>query len=171
MAAWVVAKAITMTAKQYQGGFTLIELMVTLTILAVLASVALPLSQIAATRNREDELRRALWQIRNGIDEYKKASDEGRVRKNLDDSGYPPTLEALVEGVKDAKDPSGKMIYFMRRIPRDPFCDCPNQSNAETWGLRNYASSPDSPEAGKDVFDVYSTSRGIALNGVPYREW
>ncbi|WP_028454221.1 type II secretion system protein [Chitinilyticum litopenaei] len=154
-----------------QTGFTLIELMVTLTILAVLASVALPLSQIAATRNREEDLRRALWQIREGIDNYKKASDEGRVRKNLDDSGYPPTLEALVEGVKDSKDPAGKNIYFMRRIPRDPFCDCPTLSNAETWGKRNYASPPDSPEEGTDVFDVYSKSGGTGLNGVPYREW
>ncbi|MBE9610404.1 type II secretion system protein [Chitinilyticum piscinae] len=154
-----------------QRGFTLIELMVTLTILAVLASVALPLSQIAATRNREDQLRQALAQIRTGIDDYKKAADEGRVRKNLDDTGYPPTLQTLVDGVKDAKDPSGKMIYFLRRIPRDPFCDCPQQSNAETWGLRSYASAPDSPEAGKDVFDVYSNSRAIGLNGVPYREW
>lgn len=152
-------------------GFTLIELMVTLTILAVLATVALPLSQVAATRNREDELRRALWQIRSGIDNYKAAVDANRVNKSLDESGYPPTLESLVEGVKDLKDPAGKKIYFLRRLPRDPFCDCPSKTNAQTWGLRSYASPPDAPAEGRDVYDVYSTSDKTGLNGVPYRDW
>ncbi|QLG88201.1 type II secretion system protein [Chitinibacter bivalviorum] len=154
-----------------QAGFTLIELMVTLTILAVLATVALPLSQVAATRSREEELRRSLWQIRNAIDQYKLAADAGKVNKSLEDSGYPATLETLVEGVKDLKDPGGRKIYFLRRLPRDPFCDCPSKSNAQTWGLRSYASPPDSPAEGRDVYDVYSLSSNIGLNGVSYREW
>ncbi|UXY16807.1 type II secretion system GspH family protein [Chitiniphilus purpureus] len=153
------------------GGFTLIELMVTLTILAVLASVALPLSQVAATRSREEELRRALWQIRSAIDAYKQATDEGRVQKSLDESGYPPELAALTDGVKDVKDPTGRNIYFLRRMPRDPFCDCPSMTNAQTWGLRSYASPPDAPAEGRDVYDVYSKSEGAGLNGVPYRDW
>ncbi|HSC81758.1 MAG TPA: type II secretion system protein [Chitinolyticbacter sp.] len=154
-----------------ERGFTLIELMVTLTILAVLASVALPLSQVAATRSREEDLRRALWQIRSAIDAYKVASDEGKVQKSLDDSGYPPDLATLVDGIKDIKDPTGKKIYFLRRIPRDPFCDCPSKTNAETWGLRSYASPADAPAEGRDVYDVYSTAEGTGLNGLPYRDW
>lgn len=154
-----------------QHGFTLIELMVTLTILAVLASVALPLSQIAATRTREEQLRQALWQMRSGIDAYKQAVDDGRVNKSLEDTGYPPDLKTLVDGVKDLKDPTGKKIYFLRRIPRDPFCDCASKSDAETWGLRSYASSADSPEEGRDVYDVFSLSNGVGLNGSPYRKW
>ncbi|WP_255989771.1 type II secretion system protein [Chitinolyticbacter albus] len=154
-----------------ERGFTLIELMVTLTILAVLASVALPLSQVAATRSREEDLRRALWQIRSAIDAYKVASDEGKLQKSLDDSGYPPDLATLVDGIKDIKDPTGKKIYFLRRIPRDPFCDCPSKTNAETWGLRSYASPADAPAEGRDVYDVYSTAEGIGLNGLPYRDW
>ncbi|QLI82563.1 type II secretion system protein [Chitinibacter fontanus] len=154
-----------------QQGFTLIELMVTLTILAVLATVALPLSQVASTRNREEELRRSLWQIRAAIDQYKIAADGGRVNKSLEDSGYPESLNVLVEGVKDLKDPGGRKIYFLRRMPRDPFCDCPSRTNAQTWGLRSYASPPDAPAEGRDVYDVYSLSSNIGLNGVSYREW
>jgi general secretion pathway protein G len=154
-----------------QQGFTLIELMVTLTILAVLATVAMPLSQIASTRQREEELRRALWQIRTGIDAYKQAADDGQIKKSLDESGYPASLSLLVAGVKDAKDPNGKMMYFMRRLPRDPFCDCPASSDEKTWGLRSYNSPPDSPQEGRDVFDVYSLSTGTGLNGTTYRKW
>ncbi|WP_028449251.1 type II secretion system protein [Chitinibacter tainanensis] len=154
-----------------QYGFTLIELMVTLTILAVLATVALPLSQVAATRNREDELRRSLTQIRDAIDQYKLAVEAGKVNKSLEDSGYPPTLDVLVDGVKDLKDPGGRKIYFLRRMPRDPFCDCPSKNNAQTWGLRSYASPPDAPAEGRDVYDVYSLSSNVGLNGVPYRDW
>ncbi|BCL76049.1 type II secretion system pseudopilin PulG [Jeongeupia sp. HS-3] len=154
-----------------QRGFTLIELMVTLTILAVLATVALPLSQVAATRNRESELRQALWQIRSAIDAYKQAATDKRVATSLDDTGYPPELAVLVDGVKDATDPTGKKIYFLRRIPRDPFCDCPSMSNAQTWGIRSYASPPDSPQEGRDVYDVYTRSNAVGLNGTPYREW
>lgn len=156
---------------QRQCGFTLIELMVTLTILAVLATVALPLTQIAAQRTREEELRRDLWQMRAAIDAYKQASDDGRITKSIEDTGFPPTLNVLVDGVKDMKDPAGNKMYFLRRIPRDPFCDCPSKKNDETWGKRSYASPPDSPEEGKDVYDVYSLSEAVGVNGQPYRQW
>ena len=152
-------------------GFALIELMVTLTILAVLATVALPLWQIGAQRNREDELQRDLLQIRAAIDAYKQAVDDGRINKSIDETGYPPTLSLLTDGVKDLKDPTAKKIYFLRRLPRDPFCDCASRSNEETWGKRSYSSPPDSPEEGRDVYDVYSLSEGVGLNGVPYRKW
>jgi general secretion pathway protein G len=156
---------------RWARGFTLIELMVTLTILAVLATVAMPLTQISATRQREEDLRRALGQIRSALDAYKQAADDGQIKKSIDESGYPPNLTLLTAGVRDAKDPNGKMIYFMRRLPRDPFCDCPGSSDEKTWGLRSYSSPPDAPQEGRDVFDVYSQSSGIGLNGVPYRKW
>ncbi|MEJ8851654.1 type II secretion system protein [Variovorax rhizosphaerae] len=153
------------------SGFTLIELIVTLTILAVLSTVALPLTQIATTRSHEQDLRRALWQIRGGIDAYKKAYDDGKLPKTLDATGYPPKLSALTDGVRDATDSTGRQIYFLRRIPRDPFCDCPSRSNEQTWGLRSYASPPDSPQEGRDVFDVYSMSKGVAVDGTAYADW
>lgn len=144
-------------------GFTLVEMLVTLAILALLASLALPLAELSSQRAQERELRHALRALRRAIDDYKDAADASRIERKADASGYPPSLEVLVEGVKDAKDPKGAKIYFLRRIPRDPF--------GEDWGLRSYASPPDDPEPGKDVFDVYSKSEGIGLNGVPYREW
>ncbi|MGH6629373.1 MAG: type II secretion system protein [Burkholderiales bacterium] len=151
-------------------GFTLIELIITVAIVAILASAVLPLSQIAAQRAKEQELRTALRQIREAIDKYKEATDEGRVLKKADVSGYPPNLSVLVEGAEDAKQPEKRMIYFLRRLPRDPFAPEP-ASAAETWGKRAYASPPADPREGDDVFDVYSKSEGIGLNGVPYREW
>jgi general secretion pathway protein G len=135
-------------------GFTLIEMLVTLAILALLASLALPLSELSVQRAKERELRQALRMVRGAIDDYKQAVDANRIARPADASGYPPTLEVLVEGVKDAKDPKGAKIYFLRRIPRDPF--------GGDWGLRSYASPPD---------DVYSKSEGTGLDGVPYREW
>ncbi|HEY5804438.1 MAG TPA: type II secretion system protein [Lysobacter sp.] len=152
-------------------GFSLIELLVTLAIMATLATVALPLTQVAAQRSREDELRRALWQIRDAIDAYKEATDEGRIDKSVDDSGYPPTLDALVDGVADRGSATGARIYFLRRVPRDPTCDCPSRGDGQTWGLRSYASPPDSPGEGSDVYDVHSLSDGIALDGTAYRTW
>lgn len=153
-------------------GFTLIELLITLAILGVLASVALPLAELAVKRSKEQELRAALREIRTGLDAYKKAWDEGRIPKKVDETGYPPSLEVLVEGIVDAKDAQRKQrIYFMRRLPRDPFHDDGGVPAAQTWGLRSYESPPDAPAAGKDVFDVYSLSPGVGLNGVPYRQW
>lgn len=146
-------------------GFTLIELLITVTILALLASVALPLAELTVQRNREAELRHSLRELRAAIDAYKAASDEGRIERKADQSGYPPSLAALVEGVPEKADLKGdKKIYFLRRIARDPL-------TGEAWGLRSYASPADAPQEGKDVFDVYSKSPDIGLNQVPYREW
>lgn len=152
-------------------GFTIIEMVVTVAIIGLLASVALPLAELTVQRAKEHELRRGLREIRTAIDEFKKASDAGRVARAADATGYPPTLEALVEGVPDAKDPAKRPIYFMRRLPRDPFHENGTDKAADTWGLRSYDSPPDSPRAGKDVYDVHSRSPGNGINGVPYREW
>jgi len=152
-------------------GFTLIELVVAVAILGILALGLLPLAQLASQRGKEQELRAALRDIRGGIDAYKKAGDEGRIEKKADTSGYPPALAVLVEGVKDAKSAEEKKIYFMRRIPRDPFFDDASVPPEKTWGLRSYASPPDEPSEGDDVFDVYSQSDSAGLNGVPYRQW
>lgn len=152
-------------------GFTLIELLVTLAILALLGTLVVPVAQVTAQRRDEMELRRSLREIRAGIDAYKKASDEGRVAKAAGATGYPPRLEMLVEGVRDLRSPKQAQIYFMRRLPRDPFHANPDSSDAETWGKRSYASEPDEPKEGDDVYDVYSTSQRIGLNGIPYNKW
>ena len=154
-----------------QRGFTLIEMLITVVIVAILASAALPLSEIAVQRNREQDLRRALREVRDAIDAYKRASDEGRILRSPDQSGYPPALSDLVEGVTDAKSPHGAKIYFLRRLPRDPFDPAPDAQPEATWGKRSYESPPDNPRPGKDVFDVYSLSGGTGLNGVPYKQW
>ncbi len=152
-------------------GFTLIELLVTLAILALLGTLVVPVAQVTAQRRDEVELRRALREIRAGIDAYKKASDEGRVAKAAGATGYPPRLEMLVEGVRDLRSPKQAQIYFMRRLPRDPFSPDPAASDAETWGKRSYASEPDEPKEGEDVYDVYSRSEKPGLNGIPYNKW
>ena len=152
-------------------GFTLIELVITVAIVALLASVALPVSELAVQRTKEQELRRTLRQIRDAIDMYKQASDEGRIRKSIGDSGYPKKLEDLAEGVDDQKSPKKEKIYFLRRVPRDPLNADPTLSAAATWGKRSYASPPDDPKEGDDVFDVFSLAQGKGINGQPYRDW
>jgi general secretion pathway protein G len=151
-------------------GFTFIELAVTVAIVGLLASVAAPLAHLAVQRTKEQELRTGLRQIRTAIDAYKRAADEGRVAKKADETGYPRALEVLVEGVEDLKHPDRRKIYFLRRVPRDPFAE-PTVGAAETWGRRSYASPPQSPVEGGDVFDVYSRTAGAGLNGIAYREW
>ena len=145
--------------------------MVTVAIVAILATVAFPLAQVTAQRSKEQDLRHALRQIRSAIDEYKQAADEGRIARTLDQSGYPPKLAMLVEGVPDTKSPNLKNIYFLRSLPRDPMSDDSEVAAEETWGLRSYASPPDEPQQGDDVFDVYSLNPDKGLNGVPYRDW
>lgn len=152
-------------------GFTLIELLITVAIIATLASVALPLAEVEVQRAKETELRKALRDMRNALDAYKRTSDAGRIVRSADQSGYPPTLSALVDGVPDAKTPSGATIYFLRRVPRDPMHADASAAPENTWRLRSYESPPDRPAPGKDVFDVFSTSERVGLNGVPYREW
>ncbi len=153
-------------------GFTLIELMVTVAIIGILVSIAVPFAELAVKRAKEQELRSALRQIRTALDEYKKAADEGRIQKKADESGYPPSLNVLVEGVKDARSAQeDRKIYFLRRIPRDPFNDDFDLPAEETWGKRSYKSPPDQPEEGEDVYDVYSLSDDVGINGIPYRQW
>ena len=151
-------------------GFTLIELVITVAIVAVLASVAMPLNELVVQRAKEQDLRRALRELRDGIDAYKQASDEGRIVKRTGESGYPRRLEDLAAGVEDQKNPKKERIYFLRRIPRDPLAP-EALATTETWGKRSYASPPEEPRDGDDVFDVFSLSTATGINGRPYKEW
>jgi general secretion pathway protein G len=153
-------------------GFTLIELLVTMAILGLLGTLVIPVAQVTIQRRNEQELRVALREIRNAIDAYKQAYDEGRVPKGtLGGSGYPKNLDVLVEGVADQRSPKRAKIYFLRRVPRDPFNPDMEATPAQSWGKRSYASEADEPRDGDDVYDVYSQSERIGLNGVPYRKW
>ena len=153
-------------------GFSLIEMMTVLVILGILATTAFPLARLTTMRSKEQELRYNLRQLREGIDAYKRAADDGRIPKKAGESGYPKSLDELVKGVEDARDPNTTKakIYFLRRIPTDPMA-ATGLVGAESWAKRSYASPPDDPREGDDVFDVYSRSDTIGLNGVPYRLW
>lgn len=152
-------------------GFTLIELVITLAIVGLLTTAAMPLAQLVAQREKEAELRAALRDIRTALDRYKASAQGGHIKQELGASGYPPDLKSLYAGVEDQANPKKVNIYFLRRIPRDPFYPDGSASAEETWGLRSSQSPPDDPQPGDDVFDVYSLSKGVGLNGVPYHDW
>ena len=156
-------------AKRGQDGYSFVELLVVIGILFVLASAAMPLAQVASQRQREAELRRTLRELRTAIDKFKDAVDVGQIpttELTPGSEGYPPDLETLVEGVTPANDASGRKLKFLRRIPIDPM------TNSTEWGLRAYQDKPDATSwGGKNVFDVYTTSRGTGLDGTKYREW
>ena len=153
-------------------GFTIIELVITVAIVSLLATAAIPSAQLVYQRQREGELRSSLRAIRGAIDAYKRAGESGRIKKQADKSGYPPDLSALVDGIEDASaTKEGVKLYFLRRLPRDPFWPDATTPAAETWALRSYQSPPDDPQPGDDVYDVRSRSSRTGLNGVPYRDW
>lgn len=152
-------------------GFTLIELLVVMAIMGVLAAAIMPLGEALVTASKERELRRSLWEIRTAIDDYKRHVDRGVIAAGTTDSGYPPTLQSLSVGVNDARSTGApRQLYFLRQIPRDPFAD-PSLPAEQTWRLRSYASPPDKPAPGSDVFDVRSSSDALALDGTAYASW
>lgn len=152
-------------------GFSLIELLVVLGVLGVMAALTMPLAEMTVQRERERELKRALWEIRDAIDAYQAARENGALPGAGPMSAYPTSLIALTEPVPDARaGRSGQTLRFLRRVPRDPFAD-PALPAERTWGLRSFLSDADAPRAGEDVYDVFSTSDRIGLNGVPLRQW
>ncbi|AOY98190.1 general secretion pathway protein GspG [Cupriavidus sp. USMAHM13] len=157
--------------RSHHSGFTLIEMIVTVALVAIIASVATPLFKMQQQREKERELKTALRDIRAAIDAYKRAGDEGRIARSLDSTGYPASLDQLVSGAVDQRDPKGRKIYFLRRVPRDPMTRSPAVTAADSWGTRSYASEADDPQPGADVYDVFSLSGRTGSNGIPYREW
>ncbi|MBX6358508.1 MAG: type II secretion system protein [Acidobacterium ailaaui] len=149
-------------ARNPEAGLTLVELIVTVAILAVLASAAIPLTKLEVKRQKERELRYDLWMMRDAIDRYKDAADRNAFQTKVDSFGYPPDLETLVNGV----DVQGKKVRFLRRIPVDPM------TGKDDWGLRSMQDDPNSDSwGGQNVFDVYSKSDGTALDGTKYNTW
>lgn len=154
-----------------RSGFTLVELLITLAILGVLSSIALPLAQVTIRRTQEQELHRALHDVRRAIDAYKRASDEGRIPRMAGRSGYPPDLETLVTGVADQRSPTRSKMFFLRRVPRDPMAPADGGPESASWGKRSSTSEADNPQEGEDIYDVYTKSNETGLNGVPYQKW
>jgi general secretion pathway protein G len=151
-----------MLPRQREHGLTLVELIVAVTILAILAGAAVPLARTTLRRSKERELRRDLWEMRDAIDRYKDAADRGAFQIKVGTEGYPPDLETLVKGV----DSNGKKLRFLRRIPVDPM------TGNTDWGLRSMQDDPDSESwGGQNVFDVFTKAQGNALDGTKYSEW
>jgi len=151
-------------------GFTLVEMLVTLTILAIMAAVTIPLAKTAVKREKEISLRRNLRMMREALDSYKKLADENRIEVEKETEGYPPDLETLVKGIEVRSNKEGedanRIIKFLRRIPIDPM------TNSYEWGLRSFQDDLDSDIwGGENVYDVYTKSPGIALDGSKYRDW
>jgi general secretion pathway protein G len=147
-------------------GYTFLELLIVSAIILILASAVMPLARITATRQREAELRRALREMRTAIDRHKDAADAGQISLSQDAEGYPPDLESLVEGVPVVNDQTGRKLKFLRRVPIDPM------TGTDEWGLRSYQDDPKSTRwGGQNVFDVYTTFNGTALDGTRYRDW
>jgi len=152
-----------------ERGYTFVELIIVSTVLLVLASAVMPLAQVTSQRHRESELRRNLREMRTAIDRFKDAVDTGVIPTTAlrpGSEGYPPSLDVLVEGVAAANDASGRKVKFLRRVPLDPM------TSSTEWGLRAYQDSPDTTSwGGQNVFDVYSKSEGVGLDGTKYRDW
>ncbi|MFY9911212.1 MAG: type II secretion system protein [Candidatus Sulfotelmatobacter sp.] len=145
-----------------QRGFTLLELIIASAILVVLSTMAVPLARLTIQREKERELRAALWQMRDAIDRYKDAADRQLFQIKVDSQGYPPDLDTLVKGV----DVQGKKLKFLRKIPIDPM------TNSTDWGMRSMQDDADSDSWGEqNVFDVYTKSTGTALDGSKYKDW
>ncbi len=148
--------------RRHERGLTLVELIVTVTILAILASAAVPIARFKIKREKERELRRDLWEMRDAIDHYKDAADRGAFQTKVDSQNYPPDLETLVTGV----EVQTKKVRFLRRIPVDPM------TGKAEWGMRSMEDDPKSDSfSGGSVFDVYSKSTGTAMDGTKYSEW
>lgn len=155
--------------RRHEGGFTFVELLVVCAILLILSSAILPLARVSVQREREQELRLALREMRTAIDKYKDAADVGGIAPfdlKAGTENYPPDLETLVNGVTKANDATGTKLKFLRRIPMDPM------TRSTDWGLRAYGDRPDSTAwGGGNVFDVYTKSEGKGLDGTKYRDW
>lgn len=146
-------------------GYTMVEMVVVCALLVIVAAVALPTAKYSIKRGKEMELRQALRQMRNAIDEFKRYSDAGLIPVELGTDGYPSELEILIEGV-EVIGQIDKSVRFLRRIPVDPM------TGEAEWGLRSFQDDFDSDSwGGENVFDVYSLSEGVGLEGVPYQEW
>ncbi len=154
--------SLTRGPRRRAGGFTLVELIVATAILIILTGMVIPLARVTIKREKERDLRRDLWMMRDAIDRYKDAADRGAFQTKVGSDGYPPDLDTLVNGV----DVGGKKLRFLRRIPIDPMTD------STDWGLRSDQDDPDSDSwDGNNVFDVYTKSQGTALDGTQYKDW